>query len=75
MNEPTTAGIIFFALLTVLAFRALGKFLEVYPTDVHHEPPRKLPRAKRRPVRFVGDDESTRSGFEWLSYEETYKTW
>lgn len=72
MNEPTTAGIIFLALFTVLAFRALVKFLEVYPTDVHHEPPRKLPRTKRRPVRTACKEEPTRSGFEFF-YEEREK--
>lgn len=73
MNEPTSAGIIFLALFTVFCLWALVKFLEVYPTDVHHESPRKLPRTKRRPVRFVGEDEPPRSGFEYF-YEE-HETW
>ena len=73
MNEPTTAGIIFLTAFTVFCLWALVKFLEVYPTDVHHESPRKLPRTKRRPVRFVGEEEPTRSGFEFF-YEER-ETW
>lgn len=74
MNEPTTAGIIFLALFTAFCLWALVKFLEVYPTDVHHEPPRKLPRTKRRPVRTACDDEPTRSGFEFFFAEE-HETW
>lgn len=74
MNEPTTAGIIFLTAFTVLALRALGKFLEVYPTDVHQEKPRKLPRSKRRPVSAVREvQQPTRSGFEY--FFEEHETW